>query len=570
MTDHRRRLTALIALFLGSMLVLGACASIPRSGPVGSIAPDGQDTDNNTYVFDAIGPAAGASPQEVIEGFYQAGIASQDDFKVAREFLTPEASGSWKGSVFTRVHESAPTVITGPKPGQFSMQYEVISTVDEHGIMTRQPPNTSQALPLTLVQVDGEWRISKVPDGTLLVQSNFQVLFAAHPIYFYDPGFAYAVPDVRWFPKRAGLPAAMVEAILAGPAPYLENAVVSAFSEVSSLVRSSVPVESNKAVVDLTAESFSDATDTTRHLMQQQLELTLTQVVAVRDVVMTEEQREVKLGVPGPGFVPAEINPSVPDTQIAIADKTLVYYQGNSVVPVGGVQDISRFSPIHPAMSPSGNRYAFLDSARSRLVSINDKGRAQVVATGTDLVPPSLDASGWTWTVDHGNATEVLAVPADTAKDGRVRTISAEWLKDARVSSLRVSRDGTRAVIVAKQGEEVSVNISGILRDSEGFPRGLAKPMRLYPSVPVSKAVWDSDSSVIVMKEDADGPVTAERITFSGGTKEFLPLLGMTGISAGPGERRWVFAETADGIYSRTGNTWHEQDGVARYLSYPG
>ncbi|GAA4370051.1 LpqB family beta-propeller domain-containing protein [Paeniglutamicibacter cryotolerans] len=570
MTDLRRRALVLLALFLGTVAVLGSCASIPHSGPVGSIAPDGQNEESNTYTFDAIGPRAGASPQEVIEGFYQAGIAAQDDFKVAREFLTPEAAGTWKGSVSTRVYDAAPSVVTGSKTGDYSIQFEMLSTVDEHGVMTRQPANTSQALPLSLLKVDNEWRISRVPDGTLLEQSNFSVQFSAHSIYFYDPGFHYAVPDIRWFPKRAGLPASMVEAILAGPAPYLKNAVVSAFSEGSSLVRSSVPVESNKAVVDLTPLSFSDASDTTRHLMQQQLELTLTQVGAVRDVVMTEDQREVKLGVPGAGFVPAEINPSVPDTQIAISNNMLVYYQGNSVVPVGGVQDISAYGPIYPAMSPSGNRYAFLNASRSKLVAVNDKGNAQVVATGTDLVPPSLDASGWTWTVDHGAPTQVLAVPADIAKDGRVRPIAAEWLKDSHVSSLRVSRDGTRAVIVAKHGDTVSVNISGILRDSEGFPRGFAKPMRLYPSVPVSRAVWDSDSSVIVMQADADAPVTAERITLSGGSKEFLPLLGMTGLSAGAGERRWVYAETPDGIYSRTGNTWHEQDGKARYLSYPG
>ena len=79
-----------------------------------------------------------------------------------------------------------------------------------------------------LAQVDGEWRISKLPDGTAIPEETFKVIYGAYPIYFYDPTFTYAVPDVRWFIKKKTVKS-MTSALLGGPAPYLKGAVVSAF-----------------------------------------------------------------------------------------------------------------------------------------------------------------------------------------------------------------------------------------------------------------------------------------------------------------------------------------------------
>src|SRR5690606_2694509 len=135
-------------------------------------------------------------------------------------------------------------------------------------------------------------------------------------------------------------------------------------------------------------------------------------------------------------------------------DKALYYLKGKSLRLVGGIGDISGYDPRLPAMSPQGNRYAFLNGSLTKLVAIDEEGRSSVVATGTDLVRPSMDAHGWTWTVDNSSTTSVLAVPEDTVLSGKVRPITAGWLEHAKVSSLRVSRDGARALIVSsKDGE---------------------------------------------------------------------------------------------------------------------
>ncbi|ASN38900.1 hypothetical protein CGQ24_07675 [Arthrobacter sp. 7749] len=569
MSRNRAAGMRLFAVLAAIMLVITGCSSIPRNSPVQSIAPEGT-LDQNNVVFNGTGPVTDATPTEIVEGFIEAGIDAQNDYKVAREFLNPKASGIWKGTVRTLVYDARPSVISGEKPNTFTIQMEVISEVDAAGILTEMPPHTTRAVDVSLVQVDGQWRISKLPDGIMMEKNQFSHVFAPQTLYFYDVGYQYAVPDVRWFLTRTGVAASMVEALLAGPAPYLENAVVSAFPEGSALVRSSVPIESQRATVDLTSATFIDSTELSRQQMEQQLELTLSGLGGVSSVLMSDEQSEIKLSAADPAFVAAEVNPAVPDTQIGIKDNALYFLKGQSPSLVGGINDIAGYQPRLPAMSPLGNRFAFLNSTRSKLVAIDEEGTSSVVATGTDLVRPSMDAFGWTWTVDNSANTRILAVPEDIAVNGKVRPITASEFTKAKISSLRVSRDGTRALIVSTKNGESSVSISGILRDSDGAPRGFAPPKQIYPSVPVTQAVWNSDISIIVSTTSATEKVEAQEISLAGTTVTYLPLLGLLDLSAGPGDRRQVYAETKEKIHTRVGSSWHIMDVMVRDLSYPG
>ena len=141
-----------------------------------------------------------------------------------------------------------------------------------------------------------------------------------------------------------------------------------------------------------------------------------------------------------------------------------------------------------PAMSLDGTRFAFLNPERDQMRTADTDGFQRLVLQGRDLTRPSFDLSGWVWTVDHAQGTRVMAIDAGSggAGDEATREISAEWIGDRDVSALRISRDGTRAAIVAGEGESTHLYLAGVIRDSEGVPRGHGTPVRLEPTVPVS------------------------------------------------------------------------------------
>ena len=92
-----------IALTLLTALLTG-CAQLPtrvdiKSGPE-LVAPEAADF--SYYI--PTGPAEGATSQEIVSGFLAAGTGPQNDYSVAREFLTDEFAQRWNpaGEVLIR------------------------------------------------------------------------------------------------------------------------------------------------------------------------------------------------------------------------------------------------------------------------------------------------------------------------------------------------------------------------------------------------------------------------------------------------------------------------------------
>lgn len=566
----RRTLISLLTMLLGVALTATGCASIPRSSPVKQIEAHSEDSESESYSYAADGPADGADARAIVDGFVAAGRSVAEDYAVAREFLTPELSRQWRGDTSTLIYEAV-NVVNGAETNQYTIQLEIIGAVDAQGVRTMYPDHSTRAVDVAVSKVDDQWRISDAPNGVMLEASTFNKIFSAQTLYFYNATYRYLVPDIRWFATGSGTATSMVEALLEGPAPYLENAVVSAFSSAGSLVRSAVPVRDGTATVDLSKATFQDATDQMLLLMDQQLEATLIPLSSVTKVQMLQEETEITLVDQSITIEPAQVDPSTPDTLIGIADKSLVYVKGLSVIPVGGLPDISRYNPREPAMSPIGNRYAFLNGSRKQLWTIGEDGSLDLGLEGESLIQPSMDLAGWTWTADNHDKNPLRAVPDSIAGKGEARTISVPWLEGSSVSSLRISRDGARALIVATKDSATTVYVSGVIRDSDGVPRGLSKtPMKIYPDVPVNTAVWESDRSIIVAELSLTEPVLAEQITFQGGSKHLQVLLGMVGIAAGTGKQREVYAESQDQLFSLVGNSWHVLDDYAKDISYPG
>ncbi len=573
MRGPSRKLTGVCAAVLAVLLfLLTSCAQIPRSGPVGKSTDESAGNPNNAPVFFPSAPRPGAGPEAVIEDFYLAGSGYEDDYAVARQYLTQASSVSWKPDQRVLVFRSARVVRTGVE-NVFNYELDVAYSVDADGVATQHPPGTKENIPATLTQVDGEWRIAEIPDGTAIPEETFKVIYGAYPIYFYDPTFTYAVPDVRWFIRKKTVKA-MTSALLGGPAPYLKGAVVSAFPSGIKLARESVPVVSGAAQVDLTAKDLVEASNEDRLRMQTQLALTFRSQPDVINVELRANQDLVRVDDNG-SVLPPIRDKNVPAHQIAVSENDLVRYENNRISPLPDIQSVTALVPRSPAESPVSQSVAFLNGARTTLYSIVPGQPARALTTRTSLSRPSFGRYDWVWTAGPGTAgaTEVIAYrPIGVAEGAAVPTVtlSPGWLAGRTVKEFRVSREGARALVVSELNGKTRVQVTGIIRASDGTPRDLTTPMTLLTDGDPDQGVWVDDTTVAVMKGSSKDAVTPELLSLTSAQPQALaPWPGLTALSAGNGAEE-IFAQSSDGIFQRLGNGWSPQLKGPIDPSYPG
>ncbi|MCU1511764.1 MAG: hypothetical protein JWM01_1479 [Arthrobacter sp.] len=543
------------------LLMLTSCAQIPRSGPVGKSTDESAGNPNNAPVFFPSAPRAGAGPEAVIEDFYLAGSGYEDDYAVARQYLTQASSVTWKPDQRVLVFRSARVVPTGAE-NVFNYELDVAYSVDADGVATQLPAGTTENIPATLTQVDGEWRIAEIADGTAIPEETFKVIYGAYPIYFYDPTFTYAVPDVRWFIRKKTVKA-MTSALLGGPAPYLKGAVVSAFPSGIKLARESVPVVSGAAQVDLTAKDLVEASNEDRLRMQTQLALTFRSQPDVINVELRANQDLVRVEDNGSVLAPIR-DKNVPAHQIAVSNNELVRYENNRISPLPDIQSVSALAPRAPAESPVSQSAAFLNAGRTTLYSIVPGQAARALTTRATLSRPSFGRYDWVWTAGPGasGATEVIAYrPVGVAEGAAVPTVSLApgWLAGRTVKEFRVSREGARALVISEQNGKTRVQVTGIIRAADGTPRDLTAPMTLLTARDPDQGVWVDDATVAVLKGSASETVIPELLSLTSAQPEPLaPWPGLTALSAGNGAEE-IYAQSAEGIFQRLGNGWSPQ-----------
>ncbi|TLM85629.1 hypothetical protein FDW83_04460 [Pseudarthrobacter sp. NamE2] len=556
----RRRLGGAAIFLLALLLVLAGCARIPTSGPVGK-SSEGSAGNLNAPVFLPAAPQPGASPETIIDYFYRAGSGYEDDYAVARQYLTQASAVSWKPDQRALVYRNARVVATDTE-NVYNYELDVAYTVDVDGIATQSPEGTIENIPVTVTQVDGEWRISAIPDGTAIAEETFKVIYGAYPIYFYDPTFTFAVPDVRWFIRNKTVKA-MTSALLAGPAPYLRGAVASAFPSGIKLARESVPVVSGAAQVDLTAKELMEISPEDRLRMQMQLTLTFRSQPDVVNVELRANQDLVRVEDDGSVLPPVQ-DKSVPSRQIAISGNELVRYENNRVLPLPDMQPVSALNPRLPAESPVSQTAAFLNDSRTTLYSITPGQPARALTTRGTLSRPSFGLNDWVWTAGPGanGDTEVVAYrPAGVAEGASVPsvTLAPAWLAGRTVKEFRISREGVRALVISEQNGKTRVQVAGVIRGGDGTPRELTAPVTLATDSNPDQGVWVSDTTVAVMKGSASSNVTPELLSLtSGEPQQLAPWPGLVALSAGNGAEE-IYGQSAEGVFQRLGNGWSPQ-----------
>ena len=493
--DSGRLLVAATAL-----LVATGCAGMPTGGPVrlGRAVPAAGGLGDPGVRVLPPSWRAGLDPVGVVTGFLRAMVNDDDDYAIARTYLTDGFANRWRPSAAVTTYDDVSLQRQDVAGASASRTTVVLRTsrighVDSRGDYEPTPGPLVSGFAVTKAS-DG-WRIERAPDGVLLRASDMQRSFTAASVYYLNgPGRTLVPEQIFLQNSQRGVPTALVNALLSGPGSWLAPAVHSAAPPRTSLI-GNVPVDANgQAIVNLSS-SIRQASPNELASLSAQLVWTLRQVPDVSSIRLLAEG--APLTVPGAGvrqpigswhqFDPAAL-PSTHD---------LLYVVGGHLAQTGG--DIAALRRSDPgdvqsvARSRNGDTIAVVQSSGAgvRLLTGAFGRRLTVRFSADSMTPPTFDAVGDVLAVVTGpDGRSVIAV----TPDGVVHRVRADpTLTDQAVSALRVSRDGARVAAVVGGGTLL------VGRVGPGGVPSLSGFREILPGVGgVSGVTWAGPESVVV------------------------------------------------------------------------
>jgi hypothetical protein len=498
---------ALIALAVVPALLLSACVSVPFSGGVEAAGDLSADVDSGVD-FLVAGPSDGATQEEILVGFFAAGAAAQNNYRIARTYLADDVADVWNPYASTLVR-SRDGAITRTDDDALTYTVPIAASVDAVGRYTTADIGATQTLPpFRFVQQDGEWRIAELGDGILISQQAFPSAFGQHTLYYYDAAFRNLVPDLRWFPVRSEVSTRIVRAVLEPPSSWLEaGATVSAIPEGTQLALSPVTVTGGIAQVDLTNEVLA-LNDRERQRLRLQLAASLRGVSGVVGVQLTVDQNTV--AIPDWTSGSPDIVPQVdPRVLLGTDEAEFGFAARDGIEPLGTLSaEVIELEARAVALAPTRTLATLLNDDGVWAVRTGDA--PSVLLDGrSSLIAPSIDGYTFVWSVP-ARGGEIRA----TELDGTVHAVEADLPDDARIVSLDLSRDSARILI---------------LLDGPGGPR------LVYAAV-----IRDEGSGVpIRLGELRDLPLTGDRAIDAAWVDE-VRVASISATAAGDDEQRLV------------------------------
>lgn len=496
-------------------LTLTACAKLPTSSEV-KVGTDIQAGLSTDYLYySPSGPAEAATQLEILNGFLNAATGPQNDYSVARQYLSRNLSSKWNPSNELLIGDTRPLVsVFGSSSGEIELT--AVARVDSAGRYQDLGSGLSRVLEYSFVEENGQWRISQAPDTIVLVRPVFDVLFRSYSLYFYDKQDRYLVPDLRWFATRVSTSTRLVSALLEGPDEWLEPAVNTAFPKNTTLAIDSVIVENSTAMVDLAA-SANDSTIAQRQRMLAQLTATLTQLSNVSSVQILIDNvpqnianlpYEVSLAKnPDPVVLSSTGFRQLSPTAVSM-DRATAFAKSWNATDFA----INNQQTLIALKGPLGVALGKLSGAKSDLLPIDYRG---------DLLAPAIDVQGHIFSL--GAAAESNLQVFDDS--GKLILSYSSWLARADHSAFAVSREGGRLAVVLNFDGKLRLFVAAIQRDSDGVPISVGQPIEIgFSENIVGSVSWVDDTTVATISRSKEGATYAAYLQVGGEIKRFSPV----------------------------------------------
>ncbi|MPT15116.1 MAG: hypothetical protein E2601_09455 [Microbacterium sp.] len=562
-TRASRRLLRAAAVAVVALL-LPACAGLPTSGDVAVGLELGESPDDVDVLPVASGPIAGAGPEEIVEGFLEAGITTSDNWATAREFLAPSLQRSWRPSAGVSIDAGAEArtltsnvaddQVEDADEAEVQVLLELLASVDDSGAYSGAPGDSS--IPFALARdEDGEWRITQAPDGVVIDEARFPNVFEGYSLQWFDAGWSRLVPDIRWFPRRQSPATTVTQALVAGtPAEWLDPAVQTAFPADVQLAQDAVLITAQVAEVSLTRPA-AGLDRTTLARMRTQLQATLRAAgVNVTQVRFSVDGRALDAGV-------VELADSTPEPgTLVLKDGVFGRIVGDEIasIPAISPQIQSVSQPIEAIDVAADDASAALQLDDGHVYLVGKSSRDELDAR-PGLVQPSLDPYGYVWSVPAGAPQAVQAVGPDVV----AHKVAGAWPSASSISDLRVAADGARVAAVIVVGGQRWLAVASVVRDGSGVPTDLGEMRPLLQLTEASTGLaWLGPDRLAVLT-DSSTPRLLVQPVGGPGSAETAPSDAAS--VAGARTPAGVRILDADGqLFAHAGSAWREvAEGVA-------
>lgn len=545
----RRRMlrTSLAAIAAAATLMLSACAGLPTSGPVFAGLPPGAVVPPD-FSYVPVKPQDGASPEQIVQGFIDAGIGPESNWAIAQLYLAPSFQSRWSPIAGTTIDDRSARSYVEAGDGKVVLTVTQEATVDADGVY-KASDGGQTPLSFDLTKVDGEWRIGKAPNGIVLGADQFASVFHEYPLMYFDPDWRYLVPDMRWYPSVNAATRIATALVDGKPSAWLAGSVVSAFTDDVSLDAPTVSVSGSSGKVSLTRGVLSLDRQTLDRMQTQLSESML--AAGVSDVSMEYN-----------GSVLAAQEVATRSTRIDTralvqTDKGFGFLAGgDGVEPVKGISDaIAKIDPHAVQLSADYSTAAVLTRS-GEVVRAAASGDVAVLDRRSHVIAPVIDPRNIIWSVPRDDPAALVVY----GENGKAVQIQGAWSNASQVTAMALSRDGTRLAAIVTVGGRATIEVSGVVRDQHGTPVSLGDSLTLgrlpdggtsltWLSDTVLGAAAGTGTDSEVVQQIVAGPATATPApdgvrTLAGTTGTTVRLLGDDGTLFSQRGSNWELAAT--------------------------
>lgn len=456
-------LTALLGLFLS------ACASLPLVG-ANKLGPEVLTNElQESLYYSPAGPSSGDTQDEIITGFLYAGNGPQDDYAVARQFLTRGFSSKWQPGKETLI-QTGPTQVISDTGTKIRIQISYDARITEDGKFVSEP-GSSREIEFRLLEENNQWRIASAPNLTALLRPNFEVLFKDFSVYFWDKSLSYLIPDVRWFPVKASLATKLTNTMLAGPADWLTPAAQNIFPKGTKLNINSVTVAGGVASIDLNATALKIPSWKLPYLKAQLL-ATLSAVPSLTQVSVSIQRTVLNITSTSSGMPNTGSN-----LPVMLTENDLSRFAGTEPMPLTAASKYVQ--KLHATAFSLSNDSSYLALRGEGTVYVYNLGvltsQERLVDSRANLLAPCIDAFNAVWTATSNPGDPIRIVD----QGGSTVMLKNPYPDSVSIREIVLSPEGARLAIVHDTYRGTVVDLYPVVRDKNRNVVSLAAPLPL-------------------------------------------------------------------------------------------